>query len=241
MVRPECQEILNTIADLESDRVQFQLDLHQARTYEDRQRISAEIKQITSRIGDLSREFDECEGRTPLPNPIGALFPSRVFVATNNSSFPGLGPAAAAAGMFFSQANYASVVFTFPDSAIGTFPFTIFGKTVVSNVLSAQLVSGGSGSFERSTGHVDIPSATFLVHHSIGLIASSTVVFTPLTTRTVPSSLSILGSLSGLPLTGGANPGRVVLVGSSTLMGGNFGGTVVDLIIDGKLSQFPPP
>jgi len=241
MVRPECQQILNTIADLESDRVQLQIDLHYAPTYQDRQKIAAEIKVFTERINGLRREFDECEGITPLPDPIGALFPSRVFVATNNSTFPALGPATAAATMFFSQADYGSVAFTFPDTAIGTFPWRIFGQTVVSNVLSAQLISGGSGSFERSTGHVDIPTATFLVHHSFGLIISSTVVFTPLTTRTVPSSLSLPGSLSGLPLSKGASPGRVVLVGSSTLMGGNFGGTVVDIIIDGTLSQFPPP
>lgn len=239
MVRPECQSILDDISDLRSEVVQFQQDLNAADTYKQMQDAAKEIKKLNAQIAQRQSDFDKCEGNPPLPGPIGALFPSRVSVATNNSTFRTLGAPSAAAGMFFSQADYSSVAFSFPSTDMGTFPF---GFIPVSNTLSAKLsLSPASGSFERSTGHVDIPSATFLVHHSFPLIVDSTVVFTPLTTRTVPSSLSLVGSLTGLPLDRSASPGRVVLVGSSTLVGGNFGGTVVDMIIDGILSQFPPP
>jgi hypothetical protein len=240
MVRPECQRILDTISDKKADLVQFQLDLQAAPTYEMQTDAASEIKKLNAEIRRLERDFNECEGLPNLPDPIGALFPCRVFAGTSNSTFSFLSSGSIAAGMFFSQAAHASVQFFFPDSPVGTFACMVGSASIPANVVSARLNAPASGSFERSTGHIDLPMVSFTVDHSSPFLVDSTVVFVPLTTRTVPSALSPVGTLTGFPLNRGATPGRVVLVGSSTLAGGNFAGTVVDITIYGTLSQFPP-
>lgn len=127
----------------------------------------------------------------------------------------------------------------FPRSALGTFTFSIAGVPVASNTLTATL-RPSAGAFDLATGHIDIARADFLIEHSSPFLAGSTATVAPLTTRAIPSSLSPMGTVSGAPLNRSGSPGRLILVGSSVLVGGNYNGTLVDVTIDGVLSAFPP-
>jgi hypothetical protein len=239
MVRPECQHFLDEIQEKRDDLIALQQELQTAPT-NFKPGIKKRIAECQAQIDALEKSFSECEGVQPLPAPIAAVFPSTVFIGTSNAAFPTLGPASATATMTFSQADYNSVLFTFPATLVGTFTVTFLGFGVFTNAVTASLSpSSAGGSFERSTGHVDIAQANFYIDNSQWFIADSTLQFTPLTTRSVPSPLS--GTLIGAPLNRTTNPGRLVLVGSSTLTGGYYSGTVVDILIDGVLSQFPPP
>lgn len=236
MVRPECQSIADEIYLKQADRLELYKDRAMARTYLERSKIAAKIKVLNAEIDGLESDLRSCEGLPPIPPPLTAAYTNTLFAMTNNPSFPVLGPSTAASTLTFSQANYTNVELTVPTTPIGAFTATFAGFPVATNTLSAVLQPPSGGTYERSTGHVNLPSATFVISHSSPFLAGSSATFAPLTTRSVSSALS--GSLTGVPVSGTA-PTRMILVGSATLVGGNYGGTIVDLIIDGFVSQVP--
>jgi len=241
MVRPECQHFLEEMESIRAEIIDLEKD-RQAAPPGMKGNITLAIGKKKAELDRLQNAFNECEGVPQLPDPIAAVFPCTVSISTNNTAFPALGPASATATMTFSQEDYKQVLFTFPATPISSFTVTFLGIGVYTNVITASLSpSNAGGSFERSTGHVDIPQANFYMDNSQWFIPDSTLQFAPLTTRSVPSSLPFVGSLTGAPLSRTNSLGRLVLVGSSALSGGYYGGTIVDIIMDGILSQFPPP
>jgi hypothetical protein len=240
MVRPECQDIDNQLQDVKAALVVAQQDFLSAeRNSEAKQNAKKEVVRLLDRLRELERNLRECEGLPPFPQPVRALFTCMVFAATSTSIFVPTGASNVQAGMIFSDIDFRLVEFTFPDTPVGTSVAGVPPLTLT-NVISAKTASTATGSFERSTGHIDL-NARFEVHQSLDFADNGTVDFMPLTTRTVPSPMAPGGVLVGMPLARSGTPGRVVLVGSSVFAGGVFfNGTTVDLIIDGVLSAFPP-
>lgn len=236
MVRPECQPIADELYLKQADRLELYKDRAMARTYLERSQIAAKIRVLNGQIDGLESDLRSCEGLPPIPSPLASAFSSTLFAMTDNTSFPVLGPSTAASTLTFSQANYTNVELTVPTTPMGTFTATLAGIPLATNTLSAVLQPPSGGTYEMSTGHVTLPSATFVISHSSPFLAGSSATFAPLTTRSVSSALS--GSLTGVPVSATA-PARLILVGSTTLVGGSYAGIIVDLIIDGFLAQVP--
>jgi hypothetical protein len=244
MVNPACQDIANQLQDTRTELAIAQQDfLDEPPNSETKQKARKEVVRLFGLMQDLERSLRDCEGLPPFPQPIRALFTSTVRVATSTPVFttPAGGTSNVQTTMTFSDVDYRLVEFTFPSTPIGSSVGGI-GPATVTNVISASTVpTVVTGTFERSTGHIDMTSASFDIRQSLAFTENGTVDFKPLTTRTVPSPMAPGGILTGMPLDRSVTPGRVILVGSSVLGGALFfKGTLIDLIIDGVLSAFPP-
>jgi len=239
MTRPECAHFLVEIEQEEQVLQGLQELLGEASGTLGKQKIAGEIKKKQRHIEDLEDEFASCQGLPPLPDPLTSPFPSSVSINSDNPTFAAFAPAPAAnATLTFSQRGYSSVQLAFPEIVVGTLEERIL-FLVVSNTIRSRLVSGGYGPFELSTGHIDM-TAVFSVSNSVATFGDSELHLVPLTTRSVATSLSPVGSLFGSPLSRNTNPGALVLVGSSLLTGGYYRGTRIDVTISGLLAQLPP-
>jgi hypothetical protein len=236
MVKSECAHFLDEIADCQSDIVQLQADLAIADTQE-KPLIAAQIKKCQTKVARLKAEFDECEGIPPLPSPINAALPATITVATDDARFPSLGPVFPTLTFTFSQQGFSQVAMGFPPTVLGTIPVTFLGLTILSNTVTARVVSGGQGSYARGDDSLSIPTG-FVLDHSAPFLGQSTFSMT-LTTGTVPTFLPP-GTLVGAPISRApSSAGRFALVGASVLSGA-LAGTAVAAIISGTLTQFPP-
>jgi hypothetical protein len=240
MTRPECQDIANDLQDARNELAIAQHDwLEEPRNSANKARLRREVVRLQNLAHDLERSLRDCEGLPQFPQPIRALFTCRVFVITSASIFTPTNPSNIQASMIFSDIDYRRVEFSFPDTPVGTSTGGIPPLTVTNTISARTVPAVAYGAFERTTGHIDMASAGFEVRQSLDFADNGSVNFMPLTTRTVPSPIA--GILTGMPLDRSATPGRVILVGSSVLSGAVFfGGTSIDLIIDGVLSAFPP-
>ncbi|GGN81598.1 hypothetical protein GCM10011579_068370 [Streptomyces albiflavescens] len=241
MVKPECQDIESQLQYARNELAIAQQDwLAEPVNSGNKQRLKKEVTRLYKQVVELEHSLRDCEGLPQYPHPVRALLNSVVSVSANASIFTAGGASNVPAGMTFSNIDYVTVEFTFPDTVVGTVvagvpPFT------VTNFISAKTTSTVVGVFERSTGHIDLPMARFDVRQSLNVAANGSVDFMPLTTRTVPSPMAPGGILTGMPLDRSVIPGRVILVGSSVMQGALcFNGTSVDLMINGVLSAFPP-
>jgi hypothetical protein len=242
MVKPECQDIADELQDTRVALAIAQQDFLEAeRNSQEKQRLKKEVVRLLDRVRELEGSLRDCEGLPPYPQPVRALFTCTAIVRTSSAVLPTSTTSNIPAAMTFSDVFYRLVEFTFPDTVVGGVAAGV-GPATVTNSISARTVSTVVGVFEQSSGHIDIPSASFDVRQSLAFTENGTVTFTPLTTRTVSSPSAPSGTLMGMPLDRSVTPGRVVLVGSSVLVGAVcFRGTAVDLILDGVLSGFPPP
>jgi hypothetical protein len=233
MVKPECQGIADQLQDATSDLAVAQQDfLSEPVNSEVKQRARAEVVRLYNLVQDLERSLRDCEGLPQFPQPVRALFTSTAIVATNIPVFSPTRPSNIQASMTFSSIDYQLVEFSFPDTPVGTSVGGVTGVLTFTNVTSAKTASTVTGAFERSTGHIVMPNARFDVRQSLDAADNGTVNFMPLTTRTVSSPSSPMGTLTGRALDRSVTPGRVVLVGSSVFTGSTFfSGRTVDLII----------
>lgn len=236
MVKPECQHFLDEIFARRIEIDELQEELAIAPTNQ-KARIAQRIKELVAEVDRLEVAFDECEDVPPPPTPIEATMASTITVATDDSRFLSLGPVFAALTFRFSQRDYALVAMGFPPTVLGTIPITILGLPILSNTVTARVVSGFAGPYTRADDSLSIPT-DFVLDHSAPTLGYSTVRMT-LTTGTVSTSLPP-GTLSGSPISRAANSlGRVTLVGASVLSD-SFAGTAVTAIVRGTLTQFPP-
>lgn len=241
MVKPECQDIDSNLQDAKNELAIAQQDFVAAPlgSYA-RAEAKKEAKRLLDLVRKLERDLRDCEGLPQFPDPVRALFTCTVSFSTTAPVLPASSTANVPASMVFRGIDYAHMEFSFPLTPVATVMGGV-GPITATNVISAKTVSTVTGTYERSTGHIDMASAPFDVTQSILFTENGTADFKPLTTRTAMSPSAPGGMLMGMPLDRSTVPGRVILVGSTVLSSsGCFNGVSVDLIIDGVLSSFPP-
>lgn len=241
MVKPECQDIDGGLQDAKNELAIVQQDFLAAPINSpEKAKLKKEANRLLDLVRKLERELRDCEGLPQFPHPVRALFTCTVSFSTSAPVLPSSSTANVPASMVFWDIDYRQVEFNFPFTPVAAVMGGV-GPLTATNVISAKTVKMVSGTYERSSGHIDMASAPFEVTQSILFTENGTADFQPLTTRTAMSPTAPGGMLMGMPLDRSTIPGRVILVGSTVLSSvGCFNGVSVDLIIDGVLSSFPP-
>jgi hypothetical protein len=243
------QPIRDALADLLDERAGVQQTLQSGLGPDEKEAALREIRKLTGKIEDKEDELNECLGIPPPPPPLPPVTCTLTGTAIQTISdprFPG-STVPISLSLTFTGIDHRDVSLTIPSLGLTSF-FLLFGRC--NDFVGTQQASA-AGTFDLSSGHLDIP-VTLTVFHTVSgnpnafptrelcqlLIPSgpSTLSGT-LTTRSTPSAqpAPVMATLFGAPLN--RQSGGISLVASGVLQGGASGGTAVDVVISGTLSQ----
>jgi hypothetical protein len=244
-----CQPIRDALAKLLEERTGVQETLQSGLGPAQKAAALREIGKLTGKIEDKEDELNECLGIPPPPPPLPPVTCSLTGTAIQTISdprFPGA-TVPISLSLTFTGIDHRNVSLPIPSLGLTSF-FLLFGRC--NDFIGTQQASAG-GTFDLSSGHMDIP-VTLTVFHTVSgnpnsfptrelchLFISSgpSTLSGTLTTRSTASAqpTPITPTLFGAPLN--RQSGAITLVGAGVLAGGASAGTAVDVIISGTLSQ----
>ncbi|MGH9843928.1 MAG: hypothetical protein ACREEM_34770 [Blastocatellia bacterium] len=241
----QCQPIADALQALQEERTDLQAQLHTGLSGPQKTAVVKQITALNSKIAVKEQELNQCLGCL---NPIkSTLSSSAATIRTSDPRFPAT-TLAPALTLDFSGCNREVVrstplSFTLPSISIGSF----LGAPITDSVTIT--ISPGIGTYDRALGDLTIPF-TLTITHVVTILTffGPSLSFTPpnsgssipsavLTTGTVPSTLSPVGSISGASLN--KTTTAITLVAAGVLTGGLLNGTAIDVLMPATLVPVP--
>ncbi len=218
-----CGDIKAKLDDLLEVRREIIVQLHTERDQTKRAELIWELKAVGPSIAFQQRKLEKCLEEETGVSPLTTRFNATRVLTTTHPDARGPYEGDIVIGIRFNASRTEVTITSFPD--IVSDPSD---TPVGDNVTTVSLISGGNGTFDKSTGHIGI-ALGLRFDHSNRFIGDSTLSLM-LTTHNVEE-------LQGSPLNNTTR--ALTMVGRGTLNGGYLNGSDADLIVSGGLETLP--